>query len=284
MKFLCTVLLLLFFSIGTYGEETIRILAIGNSFSEDAVEEYLDDLARTAGLKVIIGNACIGGSSLEKHWNNAQGDSAAYSYRKINEMGEKTVFPQTTLLDCIADENWDYITLQQYSGSSGQNESFFPYLPSLIGYVREHATNPGLRLALHQTWAYARDSKHSWFPKYDNDQEKMYQAIVNAVSKAASATGIDLIIPAGTAIQNARVNMGRDDFCRDGYHLDKGIGRYAAACAWYETLLGKPVTDNLFCPETVPEADARLIRQAAHEAVREPGRTALFGKRSGPDF
>jgi len=278
------ILFLFLFSLGIYGQDTIRILAIGNSFSADAVEEYLDDLARAAGIKVIIGNASIGGCNLEKHWKNAQGDSATYSYRKINEDGEKTVSPGITLLECITDENWDYITLQQHSGSSGLYETYFPYLPSLIGYVREHATNDHLRLALHQTWAYARDSKHDWFPKYDKDQEKMYKAIVNSISKAAAETGIDLIIPSGTTIQNARVNMDRDDFCRDGYHLKIDIGRYAAACAWFEALLGKPVTDNPFYPETVSEADARLIRQAAHQAVREPGRTILFRKKAGAEF
>jgi len=38
----------------------LKILAIGNSFSEDAVENYLFELAEAAGKKIIIGNLYIG--------------------------------------------------------------------------------------------------------------------------------------------------------------------------------------------------------------------------------
>ena len=42
------------------GDGVIRILAIGNSFSQDAVEQYLYELFDAAGIKVIIGNMYIG--------------------------------------------------------------------------------------------------------------------------------------------------------------------------------------------------------------------------------
>lgn len=41
--------------------DTLRILSIGNSFSEDAVEQNLADLARADGRCAIIGNLYIGG-------------------------------------------------------------------------------------------------------------------------------------------------------------------------------------------------------------------------------
>ena len=37
----------------------VRILAIGNSFSQDAVEQYLYELFDAAGTKVVIGNMYI---------------------------------------------------------------------------------------------------------------------------------------------------------------------------------------------------------------------------------
>ena len=40
----------------------IRILAIGNSFSEDAIEQYLYELALEGGDNLIIGNAYRGRS------------------------------------------------------------------------------------------------------------------------------------------------------------------------------------------------------------------------------
>ena len=62
-------------------DKIVKILTIGNSFSEDAVEQHLYDLAKTEDIKVIIGNMYIGGCSLEKHLNNARGNKPAYKYK-----------------------------------------------------------------------------------------------------------------------------------------------------------------------------------------------------------
>lgn len=52
----------------------LRILAIGNSFSRDAIEQNLHELAAADGHTAIIGNLFIGGCSLEFHLYNARGD------------------------------------------------------------------------------------------------------------------------------------------------------------------------------------------------------------------
>lgn len=59
-------------------DSVIKILAIGNVFSQDAIETYLFELADAASKKVIIGNLYIGGASFDLHWNNAKDDKAAY--------------------------------------------------------------------------------------------------------------------------------------------------------------------------------------------------------------
>src|SRR5690606_17939187 len=69
---------------------SIRILAIGNSFSEDALEEHLYGLFDAAGITVTIGNLYIGGASLIHHEENIQQNEGAYSFRKIDREGEKT--------------------------------------------------------------------------------------------------------------------------------------------------------------------------------------------------
>lgn len=46
--------------------DTIKVLAIGNSFSQDAVEQYLHELGEAEGITMIIGNMFIGGCSLER--------------------------------------------------------------------------------------------------------------------------------------------------------------------------------------------------------------------------
>lgn len=269
-RFILVVLICLFTPSLSFGENTIRILAIGNSFSEDAAEDYLDDLARAADVKVIIGNLYIGGCSLETHWNNALNNSANYEYRKIDIHGNKTKTKDYKLIDAITDEKWDYITFQQASPYSGQYDTFFPFLPNLVKYTKEHSTNPDVQFALHMTWAYAQNSTHQGFANYDNDQMTMYNAITYANYWAAEDAGIETIIPSGTAIQNGRTSILGDTFCRDGYHLNLKYGRYAAACVWLEKLLGIPAADNTFMPEGMSEEEANIAKAAAHYAVKHP--------------
>lgn len=247
----------------------IRILAIGNSFSQDAVEQYLYELAAASGIETVIGNAYIGGCSLKTHLSNANSNSAAYEYRKIVD-GVKTNQVNITLADIIADEQWDYISLQQVSGYSGKYETFEASLPALAEYVKGNATNPEMKLMLHQTWAYAQHSTHTGFAKYDKDQLKMYKAIVDAVNKAALLAGIDIIIPSGTAIQNGRTSYIGDNFCRDGYHLETTYGRYTAACTWFEKIVGEHVVGNPYAPKGLDLYKAEIAQHAAHAAILRP--------------
>jgi len=253
-------------------QEVIRILAIGNSFSQDAAESYLDDLAKADGVRLIVGNMYIGGCSLETHWNNALSNAAAYSYRKITE-GDTVVVASQTLSAGITDENWDIITFQQVSQYSGLLSTYFPYLTNLVQHVKSLATNPEVRFALHQTWAYASNSTHSGFVNYNNNQEQMYRAIVETVNSAASQVDIDIVIPAGTAIQNARTSYIGDNFCRDGYHLSYGIGRYTAACTWFEKLLNRAVVGNTYKPVGMSDKEVEIAQFAAHYAVTKPNDT-----------
>ncbi len=269
MKKSILLFLLLFLSIGVLYPRQIRLLTIGNSFSDDAVEHYLHGLVAADGDTIVIGNMYIGGCSLEKHNTNARSDAAAYSYRKIVE-GVKNVTPNYKLSDAFADEEWDFISFQQMSALSGRSETFFPYIPFLMEYARQHTPNKDVLFLLHATWAYAGDSTHDGFANYGKDQLTMYHAIVDATRRVAHQAGIDIIIPAGTAIQNGRTSPLGDSFCRDGYHLELTYGRYTASCAWYEMLFGKSVVGNSFLPEAITPCQALIAQLSAHYAVRKP--------------
>ena len=250
--------------------DTIRILAIGNSFSEDAVENYLYDIAKADGVVLIIGNMYIGGCSLERHWTNASTDSAAYSYRKRLATGELIKKENTKLKDAITDEKWNYITFQQVSQLSGIYDSYFPYLRDLLDYTKPLATNDDVRYAMHMTWAYAQDSSHKGFANYHRSQPAMYNAIVNSTYRVAKDVGIDIVIPTGTAIQNGRGSTIGDNFCRDGYHLDKGIGRFTAACTWYVKLCGGDIAKNTYIPDNISYDKVLIAKKAVVSAIEFP--------------
>lgn len=260
----------------TVNQAPLRILAIGNSFSQDAVEQYLYELLQAEGIEAVIGNMYIGGCSLETHWNNANGNLAKYNYRKI-ENGSKTNKANFTLEAALKDVKWDYISLQQVSGKSGKYDTYKPYLGNLVNYVKGRATNKYMKLMLHQTWAYASFSNHADFKNYANDQMKMYKAIVDAVNEAAAEQNISMVIPAGTAIQNGRTSFIGDNFNRldNGdatryYHLETTYGRYTAACVWFEKITGRSVVGNAYAPEGLDEKTIKVAQTAAHLAVQNP--------------
>ena len=60
--------------------KSLKILAIGNSFSIDAMQ-YLYQIAEDAGVEeIVLGNLFVGGCSLSQHMDHANNDLAAYDY------------------------------------------------------------------------------------------------------------------------------------------------------------------------------------------------------------
>jgi hypothetical protein len=269
MKRITLLLLSLFFALGILYPREIRLLTIGNSFSDDAVEHYLHGLVAAEGDTIVIGNMYIGGCSLETHHTNACNDTPAYSYRKIVE-GVKSTTPDYRLSDALTDEEWDFISFQQVSSLSGLYETYFPHITFLMDYAKDHSLKKDVTFILHATWAYAGDSAHEGFASYDNDQLTMYHAIIDVTRRVAEKTGIGIIIPAGTAIQNGRTSPLGDSFCRDGYHLELNYGRYTASCGWYEVLFGKSVVGNCYWPEEITPCQALIAQLSAHYAMRKP--------------
>lgn len=258
---------------------TYRILAIGNSFSQDAVEQYLYQIAKSFDIELIIGNMYIPGCNLAKHADNLLTDAALYEYRKVVG-GQKTNRTQTKLSQALADEEWDYISLQQSSGLSGKYESY-SILPQIIAGVSGAA--PTAKLMWHQTWAYAQTSTQADFANYGNDQMTMYNAITAAVQQAMNDyPEFKVLIPSGTAIQNARTTYVGDIFNRDGYHLEVTYGRYTAACTWFEAIFGIDVTTTNYAPDTVNEEMAAIARLAAHRAVGRPHEVTVLTEFATP--
>lgn len=234
--------------------KSLKILGIGNSFTEDATD-FLPTIVGAAGLKeVILGRAIIGGGSLKHHFDNYQNNSSVYIFQ-TSKSGEWWTTVSTTypLKKAISYTDWDIIIFQQVSGDAGRYQTYQPYLDNLIKIVKLNCKNAGVILGWQMTWAYGSQSTHDSFPFYDRDQQKMYNAITKATKTMMLHTGVDLIIPSGTAIQNLRtssLNNSPLDLTRDGHHIDYGAGRYTLACTWFQTLIAPcfhtSITDTSF--------------------------------------
>lgn len=250
---------------------SIRILAIGNSFSEDAVEQNLYELFKEDGTEAVIGNMYIGGCDLQKHWNNANSNNAAYSYRKI-VAGKKKTNSSITLQQALADEPWDYISFQQGAGLYREYDSCFPYLPDLIAYARKYSKNKSFKVIYHATWAAAQNStKNYFFDYFKGSQGYMYTSSNEMTAKLDSTLKFDLICNTIDAIQSARTSYLGDTFNRDGWHLSYTHGRYTAACLWYERISGNNVVGYAYHPAEITSAeDVKVCQTAAHLASLYP--------------
>jgi hypothetical protein len=250
----------------------VKILAIGNSFSEDATH-YLHQIAKVGGSDTKVVNLYIGGCSLETHWNNAKEDEKLYLYQRDGKSRESYVSIKDTLLE----DEWDFVITQQASHDSGLQETYYPYIHLLFKYIKDYA--PKAEVLLHETWAYEIDSTHNCFGRYNHNQEEMYQRLREAYRRAAADLGVR-IIPCGDIIQEVRkkepfqYGKGGMSLCRDGFHMDYIYGRYLLAAAWYEVILGKNVLENTYTPESVfaPGAEVdidklNIIKECVHKHV-----------------
>ena len=249
---------------------SLKILAIGNSFSVDAMENYLYDILKSADYdQVILGNLYIGGCSLDTHWSNISTGQAAYEFRKNDDNGTWVKTQNYTALTALQEENWDIITIQQASPDSG-NPDTYTNLQNIVNWINQNKTKDSARVLWHMTWAYQQNSDHSGFAYYGNNQMTMYNAIIDtAENTAMKVSGIDGIIPSGTAIQNLRTSGLGDTLTADGYHLSDTYGDYTAALTWYRAITGESLDLVTYWPESVKNYQADIM-QAAARAVYAP--------------
>lgn len=237
----------------------INVLSIGNSFSQDA-QRYIHDLARKEGVSIETVNLYIGGCPLEIHYRNMMGDKRAYSL-EIN--GHSGTGFSMSIKEALLARSWDYITIQQASHFSYQEDSYEPYLTELAKFIRTMC--PKAKLLIHQTWGYESFSDraiNNGFQTYD----EMFTEVKRCYDKAAKSIQADGIIPSGTAFAYALQN-GIPKIHRDTFHASLGVGRLILAMVWYGYLTGNPIDQITF--DDLDEAVSAEEYKVAKEAVKQ---------------
>ena len=257
------------------GKKAMKILAIGNSFLDDPMV-YFQTIAYQSGVersKICVYSAIRNSYSLENWATVCQSDEDIKFHLRAGSK-DLPLEINTSLQQMLA-QDWDVVTVQQVSSLAQDPSKLSPYLPYLVNQIRTLCPNKNVVIAFQQVWSYWKDD--------DNLQTSTenWQSI-NEVTQLTLDYGIDLIIPTGTAIQNARRTALNDPqgLTRDGVHLSSGVGRYVAACTWVEALCA-PVfgVSVVGCPTNVPEVpngtpvteENRLqCQQCAAAAVANP--------------
>lgn len=271
---LALVFLILPLSINTaYAAEnnTVKILAIGNSFTENSVSmvRNFSDGDISAKTDILIASLTIGGISLETHEKNIKENAEKYKYIKRYKTKEEKA--NVSVQQALTFEEWDYIVVQQVSHLAGMEETYEPYLGNILNYIK--SVVPNAQIVFNQTWAYEIDSKHNKYHNYNNSQTQMFAQIRSAYNKYSEKYSLD-IIPCAEAFQLARAETlfdyshGGKSLCiEDGYHANVA-GCYLLGAVWYEYFTKKSVWDNVCTHKNLTKSEMYTLKRAAHNAVK----------------
>ena len=239
----------------------MKILSIGNSFSQDA-HRYLYEIAKKDGINVKTVNLYIGGCSLRTHYINMLENKRDYSFC----LNGFPVGIKVNIAEALCSDDWDVITFQQASHFSGFEETYSPYLETLRDYAKKYC--PRAKIYIHQTWAYS-DQAAIIKRGYQSDVQ-MIESVKECYNKAVGLIKADGLIPCGEVMWRA-LHSGIEKVHRDGSHASMGIGRYMLALTWYKVLLNGNVSGNDFSDfdEPVLEEERQIAIKTVNEVVGE---------------
>jgi hypothetical protein len=277
--------------------KTVRLVTIGNSFSQNATR-FLGDLAKAAGHVLVHQPMAVGGASMEVHWTKIQ----------ANEKDPKDpagLYGTKSLSGVLKSDDWDFVTIQQASIKSHDVDTYRPFAAQLQSTVKTHA--PKAELLLHQTWAYRSDDPR-FSPKTPKagepaTREAMYSSLTDAYRTIARELGVRRI-PVGDAFHLAdsdpqrgykpdaafnrasavapalpdqthslhvgwrwsKDKAGKESLTMDGHHAN-AAGEYLGACVFYEVLFNESAVGTPFIPKELHPEDAKVLQEIAHRAV-----------------
>lgn len=254
----------------------LDVLFIGNSFSIDACTA-LPNLLRSAKLSTVAVYVLYkGGCSMKQHYEYYLNNEPVYELWMYDSRGEKKLESKTTIRSVMRRLAYDVVVFQQYSLESGNYESYEPYMSKVLQAYKVNTISPRTTFAFNQTWAYS--SRHKDLKRYGT-QEDMWRKICQACSDMKKKSGVDIIIPCGTAVQNARsltTVSTENEWTRDNQHISTYQGRYLLACTVFESIIAPCFNVNLSDdrtnygkkePDIVNDANRRRIQRCAKLAV-----------------
>ena len=190
--------------------KTLRLLSIGNSFSE-SVRRQLPAMAAAEGRDLRFANLFIGGCPLRRHAENLAASAADPSFRPYR-LGSNGFAPEEAMpteVDASANEllargGWDVVTVQQASHESWDYANYQPFGHAVVEAVRRAC--PRAEVVIQQTWAYrADDDRLRPGGAWGFGQAGMFERLSEAYDRFAADEGVARQIPTGLAVQLTRI-------------------------------------------------------------------------------
>lgn len=244
-KNITLIALILFATIQSFASDcdTLRLLHIGNSFTNDATS-MLGDMVRKSGINT--SNLCIykyvraSGSfkTFTLCWNDM--NKTTYYISKvvggidqdIKDNGDEC--SGYRLRYAIQNNKWDVIVIQQVSSYSndfslweGRGEG--GYVKEMLDTLKKYQPKAKIGICI----------THAAYSQNKNTFER-FNEIAKAHKMFCAKYDVDFVIPYGTAVENIRqssINTTIKGFSRDGTHLAEGVGKYVASAAYFESVI-----------------------------------------------
>ena len=250
--------------------KSLKILFVGNSFAVDTME-HAANIARSLGVsKVKFATLYVGGCSIDMHYRHALEDAAVYTCY-VNEGNGWDSTPKCKISDIVKSDDWDWIAIQHGTNEGARYTSCECYenLSPLVDYLKELASSH-TKIAFNLTWLGESTRQHHEIISYGGNMALMRENLVK-VTQAMVLTNpkIDLIVPTGTAIENARTSeIGL--LTRDCYHLSMDKGRFIAGLAFISTITGIDAGEVSWAPDNVDEYAVKVAIESVRNAQKDP--------------
>ncbi len=238
----------------------IKVLSIGNSFSQDATR-YLNEIADFAAADLMAQNLYIGGCSLEMHYNNVIEGKEVYEM----QVNANPIY-MCSIKSALQKEDWDFITIQQVSNLSVDYGTYQPYLTETVKYIKKYCKNA--KILLHQTWSYENGSQRLCEEMGYKNSCEMFYDIQKAYNKAAEDINADGIIPSGKLF-NEIAKETESKIHRDTFHASLGLGRYALGLLWYKFFTKRDIDQINFdkFDEEISIKDIKIIKKCINDIL-----------------
>ena len=234
------------------------------------------------GIKARVCNVYYSGCNLVQHYNWWIGNQSNYQFYVTDENGRRGT-NNVSLEYCLAQGNWDVISLQESSAAKlrvGEAQTLLAerkvYLDALYGYLGEQF--PQAELYWHENGAYQKGYNQA-FTIETVEQQAADTWHFREFAKAIAAEYDVQWIPRGEASliyrqipgieDNLCARLGINNDLGDYYHDgDIGGGQYLTASVWFEMLTGQSIIGNTWRPDyALAEEKILLLQQCGHLAV-----------------
>ena len=232
--------------------DDIKILSIGNSYSEDAlsyVPFILENMNVDANLQ--IGILCKSGGTLAQHVNGFVNQLPNYVYYHYDGGGAWQNLGEHTIQYGLDNYDWDYILFQQVSYNAPNWSTYQPSLNTLIDLISNY-----LDYSVQFGWYLVQSRPGSGVNGSNYSEETIdanYSSIAINAQRVLNETACEFVVPVGTAIQNARTipeikalgdyanleenTSGLGYLTPDGVHLQEGLPCQIAAYSFVLSIL-----------------------------------------------